>query len=373
MVGFGMIFPLLPLFKITFFLSDLQVGYIVSIFAICGLFGTLFFGILCDKYGRKYTLGIASVLSGAVYLLTGYADSYMELLLLRGLSGFLTSCFVISFAAASDMSDSANKFRNMGIIGSAFSLGIIFGPALGGYFAGDSNNIADININAPFVVSGAISMFAGILCLLFLKETLSKADRALDKKVNIMVALKELYSNKKMILFTYLIILFALIFAGMEVYLSIWLNEAFNFTARDMGYYWGMFGVVITITQLTLPRFFTDKQALIGGLLLFGLSCLFLPFATNVYILIALSIVMALGMGIFFPSVNVNLSLQGEKNEQGLIFGVNRSFDALGRIAGPYLLGWIFQISPNTVWVIMGIACMLTIALIFKVLDKLKN
>ncbi|MDR0484565.1 MAG: MFS transporter [Alphaproteobacteria bacterium] len=374
MVGFGMIFPLLPLFKIEFLLTDLQVGYIASIFAVFGLFGTLFFGIMCDKYGRKYTLGIASVLSGIVYILTGYAESYLELLIFRGLSGFLTSCFVICFVIVSDISTKENKFRYMGIMGASFSLGIIFGPSIGGMLAGNSNNINEISLNLPFLVSGIISLGAGILALLFIKESLSAEERKLEKKANILNSLKELYSSKTMILFTYLILLFSLMFAGIEVYLSIWLNEGFHFTAQDMGYYWGMFGVVITITQLTLPKILSERQALIGGLLLFGLSCFLLQFATSVYMLIGLGIIMALGMGVFFPSINVNLSLQGNKNEQGLIFGINRSFDALGRIVGPSVLGWIYLIHPSALWISIAAMCAFTSILILIILgSKLKE
>jgi MFS family permease len=370
MIGFGMIFPLLPIFKIEFLLTDLQVGYIASIFAVFSLFGTLFFGILCDKFGRKYTLSIALLLGGIVYFLTGYSQSYMELLIYRGLSGFLTSCFVITFAITSDISDDSNKFRYMGILGAAFSLGFILGPAIGGYLAGDSNNIDEINLAMPFVVAGAVSLLAGVLSIIFLRETLSKEDRSLEKQANLVQSIKELYTNKKIVLFTYLTILLSLVMAGIEVYLSVWLNENFNLTARDMGYYWGLFGAVITISQLALPRFFSAKQALIGGFLIFGLSCLLLLFATNIYILIILSIFMAMGMGIIFPSINVNLAISGAKNEQGLIFGVNQSFGNLGRIIGPYALGWMFFISPNAVWIAIAVICLLTALLVLQFLEK---
>lgn len=372
MVGFGMIFPLLPLFKLRFLLTDIQVGYIASVFAIFSLFGTLFFGVMSDKFGRKYTMSIPLILAGVVYFLTAYVTNYYSLLILRGITGFLTGSFIITFAMTSDMADDTNKFKYMGIIGSAFSLGFILGPALGGYFAGDSNDVASVHFSTPFLVAGAISLLAGVLSLLFLRESLTKEDRRLEKKVNIAASLKELYTNKNVILFTYLTILFSLVLSGIEVYLSIWLNKNFHFTTRSMGFYWGTFGIIITIIQLVLPRFFTARQALIGGFLLFGLSFVFLFIADNIYILAILTFIMAAGIGIVFPSINVSLSLQGEKNQQGLIFGVNQSFGNLGRIIGPYILGMLYTINPNATWIAIIIICVLTALLVVAMLDKPK-
>ncbi|MFL1780714.1 MFS transporter [Candidatus Hepatincolaceae symbiont of Richtersius coronifer] len=367
LLGFGMIFPLLPLLKLQFALNDMQVGYLVSSFALFNLIGSMVFGILSDKIGRKYLLAVPLFFAAVAYYFTGLSESYGELLLLRAAAGFCTGNFSVAFACLSDLSTKENKFKNMSYLGISFSLGFILGPALGGLLAGNTNDLLLANFALPFNVAAFFTLLSAILAFIFLRETLSVAERKQAKHINIWTNIKQIYTNKTIILFTYLTILFSLILAGLEVYLSLWLNHKFLLTSQNLGLYWGGFSVVVALGQLLSPKLFpVPKKALIAGFATFMLGMASLVITNNFISLYFFTFVMALGMGMILPSINVNLSLQGNKNQQGMIFGINQSFGSLGRIIGPYLLGMLYFINPNLTWLATSFICLCSIFVIVK-------
>lgn len=369
LVSFGMIFPLLPLFKEAYLLTDVQVGYIASIFSLFNLIGSLFFGILSDKIGRRLALYLPILLLAAVYFINAYTYSYESLLILRALAGFLTGNFAVAFATVGDISTPETKFRNMGFIGMAFGLGFIVGPTVGGLIASIGDDIHQRSIHV-FMTAGILAAIAGSVAFLYFKESLSKDERNQKTQVSVFTYVKELFNNKLLVLFVYLTVLFSLSLAGLEVYQSLWLRESFGWTSGQIGIYWGAFAILVTISQLGSPRILKSNQALYVGFSLFTLSQVMLHFVTNIYSLAIYTMMFGFAMGMIFPSINVNLSGQGTKNQQGLIFGINQSMGGLGRIIGPYVIGLLYQINHHYAWLLTATAGMFTIFILLLFLKK---
>ena len=149
--------------------------------------------------------------------------------------------------------------------------------------------------------------------------------------------------------------------SGIEVYLGPWLKTHFDFTSMNIGNYWGVFSLLITISQLGLSRLLKAKTAMIVGFFVFGLSQIMLLLSeSSLYLLYFNTVLMAFAMGIIFPSINVSISSEGKKNQQGLIFGINQSVGSIGRILGPLLLGFAYAIEPNYAWILVGVLSILT-------------
>jgi MFS family permease len=366
MVGFGIIFPLLPTIKIKYQISDISLAYVASSFALFNFIGSLFFGYISDKIGRKFVLYFPGILLGISYIATGFADNYIELIILRSISGFLAGTFVVSFAATADISSEENKFKNMALVGAAFGTGFILGPFMGGYFAGNSNEIHLVNLQLPFIIAGLISIFASLVAILFFKETLEKKDRDSSTGMDVIKHIKDLFKNKTFILMSVISIIISLIFAGLEVYLGLILKDRLLFTPQYLGYYWALFAICMTVFQVFLVRFFKPKKALIFGFSLLSVALLMILMIYDLYILGVMTLIMTIAISVIFPSLNTNLSSVGAKNQQGLIFGLNNALGGIGRIIGPAFLGILYYIDPNLTWIISSIIALSTAIIVWK-------
>lgn len=365
MMGFGMIFPLFPLLKLKFLLNDLEIGYIVSYSALATLIGGLILGYLSDKIGRKYMLVTPLLLLGLVYFLTGRTDDFNTFFALRVITGVLLGNFAIVFACTSDLSSKEDKFKNMGLIGASFGLGFIFGPAIGGYLAGNSNDLSQINFVMPFDVAGILCIVAGIITIVLFKETLSKADRKRHTSSNIFTQIKIIFSNSEFVFFSFITLIFHTIGAGIQVFLGILLNAELSFTPKEIGIYWGIYGLLMSIFQIILTRYFTKGSALIYGFIIYGISIGLLTYSGSSIFLILSTIGMVIGFSIIGPNISGNLALQGEKNQQGTIFGINQSFSSLGRIVGPNLFAFLYYFHHNIIWLLITALCLATSLIIY--------
>ncbi|MDR0484552.1 MAG: MFS transporter [Alphaproteobacteria bacterium] len=373
LIGFGMIFPLMPMFKIKFALNDIEIGYIASIFAIFGAFGSIFWGKLSDKYGRTLPLALPLFVLAIIYHLTGRTDNLYMFILFRALAGFFASNFSVAFASAADMSDSSTRFKNIGKLSASFGLGFILGPSIGGWLAGNALNIEEVNFILPFDVAGSLNTLAGLIALFFFKETLTPEDRKAKTRLNIFLQLRKVFRKKQVQFFTIVMITFMSMMSGIQVFFGIFLNEKFLFSSQEIGWFWAVSGLCMTLIQLNISKVFTPRTALITGFSIYGLSVAFLlmaEHANSVILVIACFACMTIGGAMIMPSINARISLDGKKNQQGLIFGITQAISSLGRMIGPNLVGLLFHFSHNLAWACISVASFFLALLIMKVIKK---
>jgi len=161
-VGFGVVIPAIPLFAESFGVSDTAVGAVVSAFALMRFVSALGGGRLVDRFGERVILatgiGIVAVSTG----LAGLAQSYPQLLVLRGIGGVGSAMFTISATALLlRVVDAAHRGRASGLFQSGFLIGIVIGPAFGGF-------LTDASIRLPFFVYAVTLIVAGGIGAVFL-------------------------------------------------------------------------------------------------------------------------------------------------------------------------------------------------------------
>ncbi|HND85154.1 MAG TPA: MFS transporter, partial [Pseudobdellovibrionaceae bacterium] len=135
LLGFGIIIPIIPNLGKTFGASPVQIGFLMSIYSIMQFLCAPLWGRLSDRIGRRPVLVYCLLGEGLAYLLFAFSRSLEVLFIARGLAGIFAASLSTATAYISDISSPQNRTKNMGLIGAAFGLGFVFGPAIGGGLA----------------------------------------------------------------------------------------------------------------------------------------------------------------------------------------------------------------------------------------------
>jgi len=152
-LGFTIVIPLLALYAESFDASPLTATLIVTCYAVCSLISTPILGRLSDRYGRRPLLLISQAGTCAGFLVLGFSTSLWMVFLGRILDGFTAGNLSLAQAYISDHTEPENRAKAFGIIGIAFGIGFMFGPALGGW-------LGDYGMHLPFLVAAGLSLLA---------------------------------------------------------------------------------------------------------------------------------------------------------------------------------------------------------------------
>ena len=161
-LSFGMIIPLSPYLAKDFGADDLQVGLLMSVYSLAGLFMAPFWGHLSDHLGRKPVILICLLGSTCFYLWFALAHTLSTLFLTRVLAGAFGGVMPVAMACIADLTGEKNRSKNMGLIGAGIGLGFMIGPFLGGIFSLIGSQLG----SAPPFGSSFSALGGGIVCFL---------------------------------------------------------------------------------------------------------------------------------------------------------------------------------------------------------------
>lgn len=366
LIGFGVIIPLLPFYAEYYQASPFQIGLLMASYSAAQFVAAAFWGRLSDKIGRRPVLLMSIAGSAVAYTSLGFAETLTVLFAARIMGGFMAGNLAAAFAYVADITTKETRAKGMGIMGAAFSVGFIFGPALGGILAGADAATADFR--TPSFVAAGLSAIACILGIFFLKESLSEDIRSRQKamtKVNRMRALMTALRQPGIGFLIMLSFLATLVFAGLEAIFAIWSLRQFDWGPQQIGYLFAFIGVIAAIIQggfigkLT-ARFGTERLIVAGSLgLTIGLALTPLV-RTETELIVAMAIA-SLGFSVLSPTLNTAISIRGEADVQGGLFGVTRSATTLSRVFGPILAGAAFAVFGHNSPYFFGAAAMILV------------
>jgi MFS transporter, DHA1 family, tetracycline resistance protein len=345
LVGFGLVIPLLPFYAVRFGASPQQVTMLLAIYSLMQLFAAPLWGGLSDRVGRRPVLIVSMAASVAAYLWIGSATALWMLFAARALAGGCAGNIAAAQAYIADITKAEERAKGMGLIGAAFGLGFIIGPALGGLLAG--NDIATADVETPAWVAAGLSLAALCGVLLLLPESLP-ADRRRVREVSRsrLAAIPNVL--RRPVLSRLILIFFVVIlaFAGMESSFALWAIEQFGWGPGQVGYVFAYVGVLSATLQGgligPLTRRFGEERLLLGGLASIGTGLLIMTAARNVTVLALAVSALAAGMGLTQPSLNSLISRRAGRDEQGEVLGVSQSVGSLSRVLGPAAAGFFF-------------------------------
>ncbi|MFN2532069.1 MAG: MFS transporter [Pyrinomonadaceae bacterium] len=342
LVGFGIVIPVLPFYAegTAFNATPRTVGLLFASYSIMQLIFSPVLGRLSDKYGRRPVL-LSSILgTGLGFLILGFATTVSMLFAGRILDGITGGNISTAQAYIADITTTEDRAKGMGLIGAAFGLGFIFGPAIGGV-------LTRWGIHVPFFFAAALCFANSVLLFFRLPETVTKDHPARNLASGGRGLAQLLTSIKQPRLGFVLTIyfLFIVAFSIMTTSFSLYTMFRFGYDAQHTGYLFAYVGLIAVIIQGgligRLVKKFGELPLVITGALFFTLSLFAVPFVSPVAGgLAALLIgggVFSMGNSLATPALTSLASKSVGPAEQGTVLGVTQSIASLARAVGPSL------------------------------------
>lgn len=355
LLGFGMIIPVLPLLSTHYGATAFQAGLLMSVFSLMQFIFSPIWGRLSDRIGRRPVLLICIFGEALSYILLAFSRSLEMLFVARILTGFFGASISTASAYISDITPKEQRSKGMALIGAAFGLGFLFGPAIGG---GLTLFAETLSTDVHFI-TGFSSFGVSILCVVTfifayftLTESLTDSNREAAKKLsehkkNRLKILLEYYHRPTVGLLIGLFGLTTFAMASMEATLVLFMKENFNWGIKEVSFGFAYIGLCIVFTQGFLVRrilpIFGEAQILRLGLTMMFFGFIVLVFANSLVGLGISMTLLAFGNGFTNPSILGSVSLLVSEQEQGVALGTTQSLSSLGRVLGPALGGLIFS------------------------------
>ena len=384
LVGFGIIIPLTPYLGKQFGADAVQVGWLMSIYSLMQFIFAPIWGKLSDRFGRRPIIMISLLSSSLSHLGFAFAQNYLGLFIFRLLAGIGGGNLAAAMAYMADVTDEKDRSKGMGLIGAAFGLGFILGPALGGVFGDLGHHLGSappLGGSFPAVVAGLICFLNLVGAYFYLPETRSRSERsqALDIRGPVARLLKIFRVSAHSGLGTVYLIYFcnSLALALVEVPLFLYVAAKFHWSMSQASFGFAYIGIIMVFTQgflirKLLPRL-GERRMLPLGLGFLTLGLVGSAFTATPWSMAPFITALALGYGLSNPSLTGSISLLSSKEAQGENLGVAQSLAALSRILGPVLGGLAFQrITMNAPFFFAGVVAALGLLLCVMIFSRLR-
>jgi len=344
LLGYSIILPLLPYIAERFSATPTQVGLLLTANALAQMVAAPAIGRLSDRWGRRPLLIISVAGTLAAFLLFAFSSSLWMLFLSRVLDGFLGGNTALARAYITDITDSENRSKGLGLIGAAFGLGFIIGPFSGG-------QLSQLGYRVPGLVAAALSLINLIAVILWIPESLKEEEKQAARNSpytrfnirNLRDTLRIPCVGELLLINTW----FSMAFMLFQVNFVLVAKETLNLSAQTTSMLLSLVGVVSVITQGFIVGWvskkvretrliFTTTLVLMAGLLGWG-------FASAVWQLILLIVPIAVAAGLFNVTLTSLLTKSTYKESVGGTLGLAQSQQTFAQVITPLIGGALIQ------------------------------
>jgi len=344
LIGFGLVIPVLPLYAEQFGASELTVGLLLSVYSVMQFIFAPLLGKLSDRVGRRPVLFFSLIGTSIGFLVMGLANTLWLLFMARIIDGITGGNISTAQAYIADVTPPDQRSRGMGLIGAAFGLGFIVGPALGGL-------LSHISPAAPFLFAAALAAANATALYFLLPESLTDEHRTRAGRRESLARLLENSGGWQLGAVIATNFFATVAFAMLTATFALFTNHRFGYDAAHNGYLFAYFGVLGATIQGgligRLSKMFGDKPLAVVGTAIFTVSLLALPASTSLMILLITTTGVTIGNSLVTPTLNAMASKSVSAAEQGRVLGVMSSAASLARIIGPALGGFLLEIDAT--------------------------
>jgi MFS transporter, DHA1 family, tetracycline resistance protein len=343
-IGITILGPVAPYIVQRFSDQAIMVSMITVIYAAAQFFAAPMLGKLGDRHGRRPVLLISLVGQAAGYIVFGLGGSLVVLFLGRLIGGITGGNMSTASAYIADVSKPEERAKNFTLIGVAWGLGLILGPALGGIFS-------QISLEAPAFFAAGLSLLNVLLGIFLLPESLPAAERDHSRMrasdFNPIVSIMEMARKPGLAWILGVLCLFNFAFAGINATSALFFIRKFAVQASQISLLMVLSGVSLAFVQLLLvrrlvPRF-GEKAVAITSLLgqaIGGVITFFLP---QFWMIFPINMLVSATSGFTFPTLTTLCTNRVLHREVGLLMGVTTALGSLMNIAGPLWSGVVFD------------------------------
>jgi DHA1 family tetracycline resistance protein-like MFS transporter len=345
-IGFGIILPVLPrlimqLTGVTIDRAAAYGGWLSFVYALMQFFCAPVLGNLSDHFGRRPVILFALIALGCDYFIMGFAPVIGWLFVGRTIAGMAGASFTPAYAYLADITEPAKRAQSFGLMGAAFGLGFIAGPAIGGL-------LGSFGPRAPFFTAGVIALANGTLGFFALPESLPpESRRPFDwRRANPLGTLLQIRKYPTVLMMLGALFLWQL---GHQVLPSTWAFYTiarFNWSSAQVGYSLAFVGTLMAIaqgvfTRVLIPWLGGERRAALAGMLAALVAYVGYAISTQGWMMYVFSLTTFV-FALTYPSMNALASQQIPANAQGELQGAIACLYSLSSIIGPPLMTQVF-------------------------------
>jgi len=361
LLGFSLILPQLAYYAESFGATQAITGLLVASYAAAQLIGAPLLGRLSDRLGRRpvlllsvggtilgfLLLGFAPALGRSLAPLLGFASAGPLIIAIlffsRLLAGLTGGNITVAQAYIADVTDEQNRAKGLGLLGAAFGLGFIIGPAAGGI-------LSQWGYSVPAFTAAGVATLNFIAIYFLLPESLTAQRREeIDQRKRLPFTIKALIDVLRRPIVGPLLhvrFFYGLGFATFQGIFSLY-TQAIGLSAQTTGYILGYVGLISVIVQGVLigrlTKRFRENWLIITGLWVMAMALLAWAFTTKLWVLLLVILPLALAGGVLNTVLQSAISKSVHRDEVGGILGIAGSLEALTRVIGPSVGGLLLQ------------------------------
>lgn len=355
-LGLTIMIPLLPFYAEKLGASPFEVGWLIGVYAVCQLISGPLLGRMSDHMGRKPLLIVSQLGTFTGFIITAFAPNLWILFLARAIDGSTAGNLSLAQAYISDVTKPEDRAKSFGIIGIAFGMGFLIGPAISGFLA--RYDYRDPIFAAAFL--SAMSILATTLLLPATKPSGEKPTGPGGTRISLVEwgAYAAYFKRASLAPRLFEFCAFAFSFAWFVSGLPLFAERRLSWHGRpfgpvELGYIWayaGFLGIFLQGPALgRLVKRFGEKALLRTGFLGYAVGYLLLALCHSLSTLILATTVTALG-GLVRPTLTSLITQATPREEQGVVLGLTQSLTSVSQITGPPIGTWLIGQDLLTSW-----------------------
>ncbi|MFM8563786.1 MAG: MFS transporter [Acidimicrobiia bacterium] len=350
LVGFGIVVPILGRYAERFGASGLEVGLLFASFSLAQLVFSPILGKLSDRIGRKPVILISLLGTAIGSFVTGAAGALWVLFLGRILDGASGASVAVAQGAVTDVAAPHERPRLLGLLGAAFGVGFVVGPALGGLAALGGEHL-------PFYVAGTVALINAIVAFFRLPETRPVEARVMANELRASDQGKVRLWGLAVAGFTAIVA-----FSGFESTFSLLAGDRFDLTEASVAAVFVGVGLTLVGVQTLLVRpvnsAWGTERSVQAGLALNTAGLVVLSRAEQWPFLVMALLLLTVGQGLVTPNLAALVSGRVPDHRRGEALGFQQGVNAVGRVAGPAVAGLLYDhVSIGAPYLVGGVLC----------------
>lgn len=375
LIGFGLVLPLLPFYAREFAATPVVIGLLYSIYSVAQLVFSPIWGSWSDRIGRRPIMLLSTAGAVAAYIMFGFAESLFVLFLSRLVAGVMGGNIATAQAYIADVTTDEDRAKGMGLIGAAFGIGFVLGPALASGlihpslqewvaatgFTGVAEWMEVRRFGLPGFFAAFLSFCSFMLVLFYLPETVerpasgdaSSSGPVSRPSVFMPEFWRRLSAEHKATGGPILFLLgaaFLLSFGQASLYSAfpLFAEQILDMRPEEVGMQFFYIGVIAVVVQggliRPLSRWFSETGLFFTGNILMTLGLGAIALSQSVSMLTVFLGIMALGHSLNLPTINSLISKEAGTKSYGAMMGLAQGLSGLGRAIGPTWGGFLFGV-----------------------------